>query len=77
MKRDQVQLGSVYACRVSGRVVPVRVVDRLRSGGYRATNTRTGKPIRVKSPEKLLYPTVPFEPTQLRDVKKIAAGDVD
>jgi hypothetical protein len=73
MKRDQVQLGKVYAVKVSGTVQPVRIQrerdSRLkaaygsgrvteRHGGWDGVNLKTGRTIRISSAAKLRFELV-------------------
>lgn len=53
MKKDQVKVGGLYTAKVSDKLVTVRI-DRAHSGGgWNATNTATGKAIRIKSAQRL------------------------
>ena len=53
MKKAEVQIGQVYTAKVSGNLAPVRIDSESRFGGWNATNTATGRQIRVKSAAKL------------------------
>jgi hypothetical protein len=53
MKKDNVKLGSVYAAKVSGEVVPVRLDKVNAHGGWDGTNMRTKKQVRIKSAQRL------------------------
>ena len=59
MKKDEVKVGSVYAAKVSDKVVPVRIDAESPHGGWVGTNQETGKQVRVKSAQRLrgLWPT--------------------
>jgi hypothetical protein len=60
MTNAQITIGQCYLARVSGKLVPVRVVERFeyhagRVGmryGWKAVNTKTGRTIVVRSPQK-------------------------
>jgi len=56
MKRADVKLSNVYAAKVSGKVVPVRIDAENPRGGWDATNTATGKKVRIKSAQRLRGP---------------------
>src|SRR4051812_18230909 len=53
MKKDDVQIGETYFAKVSDKVVPVRIDGLNRHGGWDATNTKTGKKVRIKSAQRL------------------------
>ena len=53
MKKNNVKLGSVYAVKVSGSVVPVRLDRENPHGGWDGTNVKTKKQVRIKSPQRL------------------------
>lgn len=55
MKDSQVQIGSTYAAKVSGKIVPVRIIAKSPYGGWDAVNTETGRQIRVRSGRRLRY----------------------
>ena len=65
MKAAEIQVGQVYAVKVSGRVVPVKVLDMYeRWAGDRVRNVWscrnevTGRVIEVKSAQKFRHPVV-------------------
>lgn len=66
MKKDNVKVGQTYAAKVSGNVVPVRLDKVNVHGGWDGTNVRTGRPVRIKSSQRLrgLWPkkTMPITP---------------
>ncbi|MGQ9636013.1 MAG: winged helix-turn-helix domain-containing protein, partial [Bryobacteraceae bacterium] len=53
MNKNDVQLGGVYAAKVSNRLVQVRIDGENRHGGWDATNLATGKKVRIKSAQRL------------------------
>lgn len=57
MKKDEVKVGKTYAMSVSGKVVPVRIVEEKWTGdkhtGWLGMNTKTNRPVRIKSAAKL------------------------
>ncbi len=53
MKKNDVKIGYCYTAKVSNRVVPVRIDSVCSHGGWNATNTATGKRIRIKSAQRL------------------------
>lgn len=53
MKKNEVQIGSVYTAKVSDKLVEVRIDGENRHGGWNATNLATGKKIHIKSPARL------------------------
>ena len=56
MKKDSVHLGETYLAKVSGNLVPVRVDAENPHGGWNATNTETGRKVRIKSAQRLRRP---------------------
>jgi len=53
MKKDNVKVGQVYAVKVSGNVVPVRLDKVSPHGGWLGTNMTTRKEVRIKSSQRL------------------------
>ena len=53
MKKNEVKVGQTYQAKVSDRIVTVRIDSTNSHGGWNATNTATGKRIRIKSPQRL------------------------
>jgi hypothetical protein len=53
MKKNEVQVGHVYAAKVSDKLVEVRIESENRNGGWTATNLATGKRIHIKAPQRL------------------------
>ena len=53
MKKDEIKIGQCYEAKVSDRIVSVRIDSPNSHGGWNATNTATGKRIRIKSAQRL------------------------
>lgn len=53
MKKSAVHLGERYIAKVSGNLVPVRIDAENPHGGWTATNTETGRKVRIKSAQRL------------------------
>ncbi len=53
MKKNEVQIGSTYAAKVSGKIAKVRIDAESRHGGWDATNLETKKKVRIKSAQRL------------------------
>jgi hypothetical protein len=53
MKKRDVELGQVYAVKVSGRIQPVRVIAESPYGGWMGRNEHTGREIRIRTAAKL------------------------
>jgi len=53
MKKNEVKVGDTYVAKVSDRLVTVRIDSEHSKGGWNATNTATGRRIRIKSPQRL------------------------
>jgi hypothetical protein len=56
MKKADVKVGSLYAAKVSGKVVPVHIDAANPRGGWDGTNQATGKKVRIKSAQRLRGP---------------------
>jgi len=68
MKKNEVKVGGVYVAKVSGMLVRVRINGPSPYGGWDATNTATGRRIRIKSAQRLRWEVPvttprPAEPT--------------
>jgi hypothetical protein len=61
MNAREVEIGSIYAVKVSGRIVPVRIERASAGGGWHARNVSTGRGVRIKTAAKLRRK---IEPTQ-------------
>lgn len=55
MKKKNVAIGGLYMAKVNGRFSRVRIDSESPYGGWNATNTRTGRRIRIKSAQRLRY----------------------
>ena len=53
MKKNEIKVGGMYRAKVSDKVVTVRIESTHTKGGWNATNTATGKRIRIKSAQRL------------------------
>ena len=53
MKKADITIGKTYTAKVSDKVVPVLIEREHPSGGWDATNTVTGKTVRIKSAQRL------------------------
>lgn len=53
MKKAEIEIGGVYIAKVSGKVVPVRIMDECPYGGWYATNTVTGHVVRIRTAARL------------------------
>ena len=56
MKKNEITIGGIYAAKVSGKVVPVRITGESPYGGWDAVNTQTKRAIRVRSAARLRRP---------------------
>lgn len=56
MRAAEVQIGSVYVVKVSGRLTRVRVDSPCRYGGWYGTNLATGREVRIRSARRLRRP---------------------
>ncbi len=53
MKKTDVQVGGTYLVKVAGNLVPVKITREHDNGGWEGTSVKTGKTIRIKSPQRL------------------------
>jgi len=53
MKKKDVMIGGRYLVKVSGRLVPVRIISVSPYGGWNAVNEITRRAVRIKSPLRL------------------------
>jgi len=53
MKKNDVQIGATYLVKVAGNLVPVKITCEHDNGGWEGASVKTGKTIRVKSPQRL------------------------
>ena len=56
MRKSEIEIGRVYAAKVSGRIVPVRILCYTPWGtGWPGRNLKTGRDVHIKSGQKLRY----------------------
>ncbi|GIK10598.1 MAG: winged helix-turn-helix domain-containing protein [Phycisphaerae bacterium] len=72
MKKDEIKIGNAYQAKVSDRIVTVRIDSTNSHGGWNATNTATGKRIRIKSAQRLRRAVGDAAPTGRRSKKASA-----
>ncbi len=53
MKKNEIKVGGMYRAKVSDKIVTVRIDSTHTKGGWNATNTATGKRIRIRSAQRL------------------------
>ena len=68
MKKRDVRIGATYSAKISGRVVPVTLLE-VAGSGWKARNETTGRVVRIKSAAKLreelsAAPKPPVDPTR-------------
>ena len=56
MKKHEITIGGVYAAKVSGKVVPVKITGESPYGGWDAVNTQTRRAVRIRSAARLRRP---------------------
>ncbi len=56
MKRQDVQIGSIYIAKVSGVLAKVRITGESPYGGWRGLNLATGREVRIRSAARLRRP---------------------
>lgn len=58
MRKEQVEIGKVYAVKVSGNIAPVKLTGESRFGGYDGMNLKTKRYVRIRSAARLRYEMV-------------------
>ena len=56
MKKADVKIGETYVVKVSGALVPVRILGPCSYGGWTGKSERTGREVRVRSAGRLRRP---------------------
>jgi hypothetical protein len=59
MKKQDVQLNRTYIVKVSGKLVPVALVQENSLGGWNAVNLLTHRGVRIRSAARLRRPVDP------------------
>lgn len=59
MKTASIQIGHLYTAKVSGQIVPVRIVAESPYGGWDAMNTQTGRRVRIRTARRLRRAVTP------------------
>jgi len=53
MKKNEIKIGGQYTCKVSDKIVVVKITGENPHGGWDATNLKTGKAVRINSAQRL------------------------
>lgn len=53
MKKKDVKVGGKYIAKISGYLVPVKIISESPYGGWVGKNPRTGREVRIKTAAKL------------------------
>ncbi len=53
-KNANIEINGFYTCKVTNKEVTVQILASSPKGGWEAVNTKTGKKIHVKGPERLI-----------------------
>jgi len=53
MRKASIRIGAVYMAKVSGTVVPVRIINESIYGGWNGINEVTNRSVRIKSARRL------------------------
>ena len=59
MKKKDVVIGGCYMAKVSGKIVPVKLLEECQWGGWVGKNMITKREVRIKTAAKLRYPYSP------------------
>ena len=57
MKKAEIKTGEKYLCKVGRNFTEVRIDAEHPNGGWVGTNTHTNRPVRIKSAQRLRYPS--------------------
>ena len=77
MKKNEVKVGGTYIVKVSDKLVTVRIDSTHSGGGWYATNTATGKRIRIKSARRLRGAAKQTAPAAQTAYPRPESGDAD
>jgi hypothetical protein len=75
MKKANVQIGATYLVKVAGNLVPVKIDREHDSGGWLGVSAKTGKTIRIKSPQRLRKQLADAPVKATKDAKPTAKRD--
>jgi hypothetical protein len=56
MKKSQITIGGIYAAKVSGRLVPVAIVQENPLGGWNGINLQSHRGVRIRTAARLRPP---------------------
>ena len=79
MRASEVKVGMMYAAKVSGKVVPIRVIGHNDGGGWPAVNLRTGRLVRIRGAGRLRFavmrmPDGSFRRADLKPPRRVVAS---
>jgi hypothetical protein len=70
-KNATIKIQGYYTCKVTNKVVTVQILASNPKGGWEAVNTKTGKTIHIKGPERLIKKvSAPKDKAQANPAKK-------
>ena len=80
MKKRDIEIGQTYLAKVSGKLVPVRIISESPYGGWNAVNTTTGREVRIRSAARLRRPldspnSTPAPPVQTQPAPTTVADE--
>ena len=55
MKTKDIHIGNHYVAKVSGTLTAVRILGVSPYGGWEAVNVKTGRAVRIRSPQRLRW----------------------
>jgi len=55
MRKDMVEVGGIYAAKVSGKIQDVKIIGPHHKGGWYAVNVRTNRDVRIRTAARLRY----------------------
>ena len=71
MQKHNVQIGTTYIVKVSGKLTRVRITGQSPHGGWSGTNLATGREIRIRTAARLRSEAKPEQRIRPDEARKI------
>jgi len=71
MQKHNVNIGTTYVVKVSGKLTRVRITGESPHGGWSGTNLATGREIRIQTAARLRSEAKPVQRISPDDARKI------
>ena len=53
VKKNEIKIGEQYIAKISGKLVPVKIISECSFGGWNGVNTVSGRDVRIRYAAKL------------------------